>query len=295
MRNLAGFRFPHVAPPYELAGVAEAVEAACLALGFDAHTRLTTEERDALVASRLISPDFDWLAPGCSVFVDQKASVSIMVNEEDHLRVQALTGGWDIDLVLDRCDRCLDSLGKVLKFAYSPKFGFLAASPYNTGSGRRMSAMFHLVGLAQLKRVESVMKALAANGLVVRGAFGESTRAVGAFVQVSLLNGAELDFRGACEYLINEESQARLDADRSVVEDQVLKTIEFCRYSTTFTLGEAMRMLGWLRWAAADGIGGVRYSVADVDSTLSSLGIRSDQTAANSGAQRAAALHALIE
>ncbi len=295
MRNLVGHRFPHSASPSELLTISESVELACRDLGFDVFTRLTTEERDLLVASRLVSPDFDWLAPGCSVFYDRAAEATVMVNEEDHLRIQALTAGWALESVLERTTATVERLAGRLRFAWTPKLGYLAASPYNTGSGVRLSAMVHMVGLSHLKRVEPVVKALAARGLVIRGAFGEATRAVGAFSQVSLLNGDESDFRGAAEYLIREEANARFGADRSVVAETVARTTEYCLRTDTIGLGEAMRALGWLRWAAADSIDQATYSVADVDRTLLSLDIRSDAKGPGAGERRSALIRALIE
>ncbi|HVL39983.1 MAG TPA: hypothetical protein VM328_11390, partial [Fimbriimonadaceae bacterium] len=211
MRNLRGRRFPHLAEPEEAQEIAaEILQAARESgFGFDIHKRLSPAEREHLVGCRLISPDFGWQEVGRAVLLDSERAACVMVNEEDHLRVQALTAGWSLSSAEQKSESALDALGANLQFAWSPRFGFLSASPFNAGTGRRLSAMFHLIGLASSRRLSSVIRALSSRGIVARGLFGESSRAVGAFVQVSATNVGLSDFLGACEYLRREERLAR--------------------------------------------------------------------------------------
>ena len=98
MRNLVGYRFPNRADTPELQEVMRRVIDAARDAGLDleAYKGLTNAERDHLVAGRLVSPDFEWTLPGRALLVDRGRALSVMVNEEDHLRIQALSAGWSI-------------------------------------------------------------------------------------------------------------------------------------------------------------------------------------------------------
>jgi protein arginine kinase len=155
LRNVAGYRFPHAAERSELEEVLKKTLAAVKSehLELEAHRNVSDAEKEHLIACRLSSHHFDMNAPGRALLLDGPRSVSLMVNEEDHLRLQALTAGWSIGSAAAQAEAVLDRLEGALSFAKSPRFGVLAASPFNTGVGRRLSSMFHLIGLAQAKRL----------------------------------------------------------------------------------------------------------------------------------------------
>jgi protein arginine kinase len=277
MRNLQGHRFPNKAENHELQEIMRKILRAerDASLGFEAHKALTNAERDYLVGCRLVSPDFEWTLPGRALLIDQARSMSLMINEEDHVRLQALSAGWSIQASDALASACLDAIEARLSFASSPRYGYLSASPYNSGLGRRQSAMFHLIGLAQARRLPSVLKALSARGIVVRGLFGEASRAIGAFVQVSVLGGTKEDFAGACEYLIIEERSTRKALDREILHEKAVRARDFALSSRTISLADALRVLAWVRWAASAGLEGFASSARAVDATLTTLEIRS--------------------
>jgi protein arginine kinase len=165
----------------------------------------------------------------------------------------------------------LRALGKSLEFAFSPDFGFLAASPFNTGKGHRLSAMFHLIGLAQSKRLPAVLKALASQGIVARGLFGESSRAIGAFVQVSIVSGSLVDFTGAIEYLLTEERGARSNLPRPMLIQRVMQVRDFALSSRTLSLSDALRVFAFARWAAYAEIDGFGFHPREIDDQLTHL------------------------
>jgi protein arginine kinase len=253
MRNLRGHRFPHTAAPYELQEILSLLKSAASASPhWEALTRPSPAERDYLVACRLVSPDFEWDSPGRAVFLTPDRAVCTMANEEDHLRVQALTGGWSLPQALGLADHALASLSQQAEFAWSSEFGYLAASPSNCGAGLRYSAMFHLIGLAHTRRLADVIRALNSQGIVVRGLFGERSRAIGAFTQVSSTAGAVPQFVGACEYLLEQEARARAGVPDSELHRKRSETETFVESRQSLTLSDALRVLAWRRWPPSD-------------------------------------------
>jgi protein arginine kinase len=294
MRNLAGHRFPHAADINELQEVMRKILRAAKdsSLELEVYKGLTNAERDYLVACRLVSPDFEWTLPARALLMDADRSASLLVNEEDHLRVQTLSAGWSVSTSDSQASAVLGHIENSLKFAYAPGRGFLAASPFNCGLGRRQSAMFHLIGLANAKRLPSVMKALSAKGIVVRGLFGEASRAVGAFVQVSYVRGTREDFVGACEYLLREERGVRSEVPRDQIEERAVQAGRFAVTSRSVTLPDALRVLAWNRWAATAGL--VDISPRSIDEALTVLELRGGHHEDEAAKDRAATLRNAI-
>ena len=149
-RNLLGHRFPHHASDTELEmilrKVLEAAQHPRLAL--NVQNKLTAAERDFLLGNRLISADFKPNEPGRALMTDENRLISIMVNEEDHLRIQALSSGWSITTAHAAVDHVLGCMDQSLDFMYDDDLGYLTASPANTGTALRRSALFHLIALA---------------------------------------------------------------------------------------------------------------------------------------------------
>jgi len=271
MRNLRGHRFTNAAGPQELVLISREILAAAELLGLEAFRQISNAEREYLVACRLASPHFDWTAQGRALLVNAERSLSLMIHEEDHLRLQAVTAGWSPGTASSLAKGCLNGLQDKLEFAFSPHFGFLSASPYNSGRGRRLSAMFHLIGLAQAKRLPSVLNALGERGIAARGLFGEASRAVGAFVQVSVIGGSRHDFTGACEYLLREERDARHELGRDRLQEKALRVHDFAVDAKSLSLSDALRVLAWIRWAALYGIPGFPPSPRIADRLLTML------------------------
>ena len=296
-RNLVGFRFVHAAADAELRHTMELVLAAAreCRLGFEVHKGLTHAERDHLVATRLVSADYEWTLPGRALLIDSDRAVSVMVNEEDHLRVQALIAGWSPGAAETAARACLARLGGSLAFAFSPEWGYLTASPPNLGAGKRRSAMLHLIGLAGTERLPRVMAALGEEGIAVRGLFGEASRAIGAFAQVSATGGSVEGFAGAVEYLVREERAARGALGAAVLRDRADAARDYAVGSRRLGLGDALRVLGWLRWAAVERGDEVRFGPRDVDAALATLEIRGGVAEEEAARGRAERIRRLVE
>ncbi|RYG38170.1 hypothetical protein EON81_04350 [bacterium] len=297
MRNLQGQRFPW------RAGAAESVETmrAILDAARDeapdlvAYRALTQAERDHYVGCRLVSPDFAWHLPGRALLIDRDQRIGVMVNEEDHLRLQALTPGWSIPASREAAEDALNRIGRRMEWAWSPRFGYLAASPTNLGEGQRHSAMFHLIGLAHTRRLSDVLKALSVEGIVVRGLFGESSRAIGAFVQVSVQTRPTAEFIGACDYLLSAERAARADVDAPTLGERARAARDFALSHHDLSLADALRALAWFRWASAAGIAGFPRAVRDVDAALTRLEVQSLHGEQEAARRRAEVIRDLVE
>ncbi len=259
MRNLVGFRFPSAARPTELLEVARLVrDAACLPTGSPETTfrplgSLTLVEFDTLARNRLVSPHFPWREPGRLVLVNESRTASILVNEEDHLRIQVLLPGHAVEDSKAALDRILEVLSSRLRFAHAEPWGYLASSPPNCGAGLRLSIMAHLIGLANARRLRGTLTALLQRGLVVRGLFGESSKATGAFVQVSTTRGREAEWRGAREFLLQQERGARAEVPIDELDRRLEDLGAYLLRCRSLQPADALRALAWLRWGLASG------------------------------------------
>lgn len=191
-RNLLGFNFVSRLTPVravELVGLLrERAAAAGIAseLKWFAMSELDDLHRQALVERHLISKELARAEIEAGVLVADRERISIMVNEEDHLRLQVLRGGFALDEAWAETERIDRALERVVPYAYSAELGYLTACPTNIGTGLRLSVMLHLPALAlvpdELKRV---FHAAARTNLAVRGLHGEGTSAAGNMYQVS--------------------------------------------------------------------------------------------------------------
>lgn len=296
-RNLVGHRFTTTADPEELREIAAKVKAAvnASALQLEQMARLTEAERDYLLGCRLISPDFRHKEPGRVIWLDRDRRLSMMVNEEDHIRLQAVTGGWSPWNSEEAARHALRQLRSGLEFAEQPQLGFLTASPTNLGRAERRSALFHLIGLGTQGNLPRMLKSLGLMGFVARGIFGEASRGVAAFIQVSAVSGTQEEFRGACSQLIEEERQARRSVRRTEIEEKVGPAVDFATTSVEITLRDALLVLGMVRWAAAVGIKGFGIEPRQVDQWVSGMEVFGTQSPKVAARQRAEYLRARIE
>ncbi len=190
-RNLDKIPFSNWADKGRLEDVLVAVKDAALPAGalnnalFVRLKDLSEVDRLFLVERHLMSPEHAANADYKAIVVDPKEMISVMINEEDHLRIQVLLSGSN----LRECWRIADSLdtelSKKLAFAYSAKWGYLTACPTNTGTGLRGSVMLHLPALVFTGQIGKILQAIAKLGLNIRGLYGEGTDATGNIFQIS--------------------------------------------------------------------------------------------------------------
>ncbi|MGL4423215.1 MAG: ATP--guanido phosphotransferase, partial [Gemmataceae bacterium] len=143
-------------------------------------------DRQFLVERQLISRELAMILDGPrGVAFDEKESVSLMINEEDHLRLQVMRSGLALDEAWQMIDSIDDAIEAHLRFAFHEQFGYLTACPTNVGTGMRASVMVHLPALGLTKQIEKVFRSLQQINLVVRGLYGEGSRASGDLYQIS--------------------------------------------------------------------------------------------------------------
>jgi protein arginine kinase len=214
-------------------------------------------EKEILFERHLISQELALKDEGCGVFVSPDECMSIMVNEEDHIRIQSLQPGLNLKEAWRAADKIDDELETQLSYAFSPKLGYLTACPSNVGTGMRASVMLHLPGLVLMEEMDPVINGISKIGLAVRGMWGEGTEAAGNMFQISnqiTLGRRENEIIAHLEQIVLEliehenNARMRLMNDRSlVVEDQVARAFGILSKARMMTSGEALNLLSTLR------------------------------------------------
>ncbi len=147
--------------------------------------KLSPVKQQALIEKHLISPDLTGGNFPRAAIINKDESISIMVNEEDHIRIQCLAPGFAPDEAWQMASRIDDLLGETLDYAFHEKYGYLTSCPTNTGTGLRVSAMVHLPSISVSGRISGLLSQAAKSGMTVRGLYGEGTDAQGNFYQIS--------------------------------------------------------------------------------------------------------------
>ncbi len=251
-RCLEGFKFPHKCTKGELEAIKDKVIQA--AKGFEERRMLSEAERTVLVGSRLISPEFDVNSPGRCVLLSPNRDVAIMVNEEDHLRIQSVVAGFALETANHAADQVELQLGDALQFVKDEEFGFLNSSIINLGEGKRVGAMMHLPALTAEGQMEVILNGLESLNISARGLFGEKSEGVAGFLQVSTTQQEFGIFRDQILVLMNKEREARNRLNPASVETSVAGTTTFIEAPEGLSLKNAIRCIGWLRLAALRGI-----------------------------------------
>ncbi|MCW5553306.1 MAG: protein arginine kinase [Verrucomicrobiae bacterium] len=146
---------------------------------------LSTLDKNLLVERHLISREHAAKREGSGLVLNREESFCVMINEEDHLRIQALRPGLQLRQAWVAVDHLDSVLEKKLNYAFSPELGYLTACPTNLGTGIRVSAMLHLPGLVLAEQINPIIQSVNKLGLAVRGLYGEGTEALGNVFQVS--------------------------------------------------------------------------------------------------------------
>ncbi|MGB0344066.1 MAG: protein arginine kinase [Coraliomargarita sp.] len=230
---------------------------------FDAKS-LSDLEKQALVERHLISRELCDAAPGAGVFIRKDQSCSVMINEEDHLRIQFLKSGFSLKSAWRQVDAFDSDLEKVFDVAFSPEYGYLTACPTNLGTGLRASVMMHLPGLAVSGHMERVVRAVNQLGIAVRGLFGEGSDATGHIFQISnqqTLGESEGDILerlgNVLKTIIDHEVNARykyLEENRPQLLDKIGRAYGVLRNVHVISSNEAMNLLSLVRLAVDFGL-----------------------------------------
>lgn len=219
--------------------------------------RLPMIDRQFLVERQLISREHANAEGSRGVAFASREDVSLMINEEDHLRIQVIRSGFSIRQCWELIDRIDDLVEDRVRYAFSEEFGYLTACPTNVGTGIRASVMIHLPALAMTKQIDRVFRALQKIQLAVRGLYGEGSQASGDFYQISnnvTLGKTELEIVNNIEVVVPQiieyERKARKELvreNKQTLHDRVSRAYGILRAAQTISSEETMHLLSSVR------------------------------------------------
>jgi protein arginine kinase len=222
---------------------------------------LTPQQSVSLVEKRLVSPEFISNTNGRALLLSKDEKLSIMINEEDHIRLQVITDGLSLEQAYDTADKLDTLLDENLDFAFDEKLGYLTQCPTNLGTGMRASVMLHLPALERSRAISRIAGNLSKLGLTIRGAYGEGTEPKGSLYQLSnqvtlgISEKAAIEnLKNITEQLIAQESQARERLCSSIeIRDAVSRSLGLLKTALVMTHDEALKLLSNVRLGIVSG------------------------------------------
>lgn len=221
-------------------------------------------DRAALRECHLISPEIAESANSCGILVNEDCTISVMLGEEDHIRIQTMAPGLDLEGCLDIANKIDDLLEEKIDFCYDAGFGYLTCCPTNTGTGLRASVMVHLPALTETGSINNIIRSLSKLGLAVRGIYGEGSDALGNIYQISnqvTLGVSEAETVEKLGQIISELIAKERSASLSIYEnnkfrltDRVMRAKGLLQNAHLMTSNEAMHLISDVRWGITLGI-----------------------------------------
>ncbi len=188
-----------------------------------------------------------------SVLVNKDECMSVMLMEEDHLRLQVIMGGFKLDEAYELADKVDDVIDENVQYAFDADFGYLTSCPTNTGTGLRASVMMHLPALTMTKSIQRIASSAGGLGIAVRGMYGEGSKAYGALYQISNQVTLGLNEREIIEKVKNivnqieeHEKQARkklLENNKDYIEDKLYRSYGTLKYARSVSSQEAKALI----------------------------------------------------
>ncbi|MCL5055374.1 MAG: protein arginine kinase [Firmicutes bacterium] len=269
-RNLKDYPFPYRATEtlrkeiLEKTRQAVQTEEALKILQFMELDSFSALEKQVLLENHLVSPNFIQESKGKGIFLHLPTTISMMVNEEDHLRVQCLTSGLNLEKGWSILNRLDDLLENHLSFAFHESWGYLSAFPTNLGTGLRASVLLHLPALVFLQAMPGLIQSLNQMGIVVRGFYGEGTESQGYFFQISnafSLGPSEEEIVSRMSTTANQviqqelESRERMKKNQPVlIIDRIWRSFSILKSARLINSAEAMEHLSLTRMGVQMGI-----------------------------------------
>src|SRR6266540_1141143 len=279
-RNVKGAAFPGWAKKAERIRILESLRPAIQSLPqmadcfSESMDNLTPLDKSILVERHLISREHAAKNAGSGLVLNRDESLCVMINEEDHLRMQALRPGLQLKQAWQAIDSIDSRLEKKLEYAFNPDLGYLTACPTNLGTGIRVSAMLHLPGLVLAEQINQIIQAVNKLGLAVRGLYGEGTEALGNVFQVSnqmTLGEAESDIVERLEkvlaQIIEHEENARatlMEKKAKMVHNHIGRAYGILANAHSISSKETMNLLSLMRLGGdLDSFPGMDRSLVD--------------------------------
>lgn len=218
-------------------------------------------EIHAMVERHVISPDFARNSSKRAIALSDDESISLMIGEEDHIRIQVILPGSKLSEAYKIADDIDTALGEILPLAFDENLGYLTECPTNIGTGLRASVMLHLPVCESKGDISSISDAAAKIGLTVRGMYGEGSKAVAALYQISNQITLGISEKNAIDNLlvitdqiVDREKQNRNALERIDLEDRVMRAYGTLKYSKLISTEEFMKLISLIKLGVSEGI-----------------------------------------
>lgn len=268
-RNIQGVPFPNKMNVEEARGLSKNIIDSFLQANKDKYNIVNLWESDKLknrvyYEKHLISKNLIKNKEISSFIYNEDETISLMINEEDHLRIQTITAGFNLKEAYSEADRVDDILEERLDYAFHESLGYLTACPTNIGTGLRASVMIHLPAITQNNEIKEVSTILNRVGMVIRGSYGEGTEVLSNLYQISnqvTLGLSEEDLIKNLERIVNEvinqEQKARADLYKNYrfeLEDKIMRSLSILKSSVLISNKESLELLSNVRMGVEMGI-----------------------------------------
>ena len=227
-------------------------------------SQMSPVERQALSECHITSPDMIENKKECGILTNDDCTQCIMLNEEDHIRIQAMAPGLNLEACLEQANSIDDLLEESVSFGFHKDFGYLTCCPTNVGTGMRASVMMHLPALTERGRMDGIIRSLSKLGITVRGLYGEGSRAYGNIYQISnqvTLGASEEEtiekLNGlVCDIIEKEREvgQNLYSRNRFHFEDKIMRSFGVLTNARILSSKEAMNLISDVRWGINLGI-----------------------------------------
>jgi len=221
-------------------------------------------ERESLLECHLISPAFLKMTKPTGLFITEKRNISVMINEEDHLRIQGLVYGLNLFSIASEVFAFEEGIGDDIDYAFDDAYGFLTSCPTNLGTGLRASVLLHLPGLVFTNEVEKVLKGAVQIGMAVRGLYGEGSEIKGSLFQISNQHTLGLKEEDVIEtimkltrMIMDIEKKARdviFEKAQHEFEDKVFRSLAVLRSARIINTDEVLNLLSAIRFGVGVGV-----------------------------------------
>lgn len=269
-RNIADHLYPQRADATQHRQVVDIIGAAMdktgiIKSGFFVESETIDEfSRDILIERHLISREFLRDDRPTALFISEDETASLMINEEDHLRMQAVSSGMNIRQAMAAASELDERLGSIMEYDTDPRLGYLTACPTNVGTGMRASVLIHLPGLVLTRDMDTVLSQVSKIGLTVRGFYGEGSDVIGNLFQISnqtTLGRSEEDLIESLEKVTRQliayeqDARTRLFADAPYqIKDKIWRALGILALARVLTSDEVMNLLSAVRLGVSTAI-----------------------------------------
>ncbi len=225
---------------------------------------LSDIDKIAMVERHIVSPLLAEKEQTTGLILADDESVSIMINEEDHVRIQAIVGGMNLEQAYAEADRIDDIAYEKLQFAYDEKYGYLTSCPTNAGTGMRASCMVFLPALTSARMIQKLFEEVGKYGVTIRGIYGEGTKSLGSIYQISNqktmgISESEIieNLKRIVTQVVKQERKRReymLSVSTDEIEDQVFRSFGVLKYARQISSDDAMTLLSQIKFGVDCGL-----------------------------------------